>query len=174
MGHDAPGGRPITLCVGPAEDFIAILDNLPSQTRISTDIRLLNGEHMMSTGALFSEFVANLEFPSYFGRNWDAFDECMADLEWVGADAYLVTVLDGGAVLRDEQDDLAVFVAIMVSVAEEWQTRGVPFHTLLQCAADDVDSVRQRIGVPVDAIAVSELKLFINTWRAATGMQSTA
>ena len=24
-----------------------------------------------------------LSFPDYFGRNWDAFDECMRDLSWI-------------------------------------------------------------------------------------------
>lgn len=32
---------------------------------------------------LFNEFSKVLQFPSYFGKNWDAFDECFWDMEWI-------------------------------------------------------------------------------------------
>lgn len=32
---------------------------------------------------LFKYFSEQLEFPDYFGKNWDAFDECVHDLEWI-------------------------------------------------------------------------------------------
>jgi RNAse (barnase) inhibitor barstar len=32
---------------------------------------------------LFDVFAKELSFPPYFGRNWDAFDECLFDMEWI-------------------------------------------------------------------------------------------
>ena len=51
--------------------------------RTSGDIRLfeVDGRNCETKSSLFSEFAGRLNFPDYFGRNWDAFDECMQDLQ---------------------------------------------------------------------------------------------
>ena len=47
--------------------------------------RRIRGHKAKTTAALFDEFAAALQFPCYFGENWDAFDECLNDLEWLRA-----------------------------------------------------------------------------------------
>jgi RNAse (barnase) inhibitor barstar len=45
--------------------------------------RLVDGASMGDRDGLFDEFAAALEFPSWFGRNWDAFLDCLRDLSWL-------------------------------------------------------------------------------------------
>ena len=50
----------------------------------------------------FQEISCSLRFPSYFGWNWDAFDDCMCDLEWLKFTKMLIVVDHFGFVFRDE------------------------------------------------------------------------
>lgn len=41
---------------------------------------VVDGEQCRDQAALFEALARGLAFPSYFGRNWDAVQECLADL----------------------------------------------------------------------------------------------
>jgi len=43
----------------------------------------LRGSKMKDYQGLYNEFGAALQFPYYFGENWNAFDECIKDLSWL-------------------------------------------------------------------------------------------
>ena len=46
-------------------------------------VRTVRGRKMRTVGRLFDEMAAALQFPHYFGENWPAFDECLADIDWL-------------------------------------------------------------------------------------------
>jgi len=64
--------------------------------------RWLRGPKMRTTADLFNEVAAALQFPPYFGENWDALDECLTDMEWLPAEAYVLVVLDAKHLLDRE------------------------------------------------------------------------
>ena len=41
----------------------------------------LDGTQIRSKAAFLEAVAAALNFPDYFGHNWDALDECLADIE---------------------------------------------------------------------------------------------
>lgn len=74
-------------------------------------VRHVRGRRMPTVAALFDEFAAALQFPYYFGRNKDAFDECFGEIgDTVGDDA-VVLVLDADALLNEQPTQLSWFAA---------------------------------------------------------------
>ena len=50
---------------------------------------------------LLRALAVGLKFPAYFGYNWDALEECLSDLPWLGDGARIV-ILHEHLPLRDE------------------------------------------------------------------------
>lgn len=42
----------------------------------------IDARGITSRPAFLDAFAGALHFPDYFGRNWDAFEECLRDLSW--------------------------------------------------------------------------------------------
>lgn len=72
----------------------------------------------------FDEISAALQFPSYFGENWDALDECINDLDWLPAtDSYLLLITDADQLLEDGPfKDLEILMTILEKTAKNWST----------------------------------------------------
>lgn len=102
-------------------------------------LRLIEGRKCMSKAGLLSEFSRVLEFPPYFGRNWDAFEECLTDLEWLPAAGYLIVITDAERLLIHHEKDYATFIEIVQAAGKEWATARsgegarpvIPFHAIL-------------------------------------------
>src|SRR5689334_23849775 len=67
-------------------------------------LKVLRGGKCRTTAGLFTEFAQALNFPDYFGRNWDALEECLADLEWLPAKGYALLLTSAELILPDDED----------------------------------------------------------------------
>lgn len=126
-------------------------------------VRFVRGRWMTDASELFHEWAAALQFPYYFGENWAAFDECLADLEWLQANAYVIVVLDAGYALPDDED-LLVLLKILGRVATGWSEADEfrparPFKVILQEApglrADKLRNRLERLSCPIVSIPAS-------------------
>jgi hypothetical protein len=68
-----------------------------------------------------------LEFPAWFGGNWDALEDCLTDLSWHEAKGH-VLLIEGANALP--QDDLGVFRDVLESAAAYWKERAGPFFAV--------------------------------------------
>jgi hypothetical protein len=145
MSHDAVhqlleiGDPALIAHIGSAADFEELAQQLEDH---GATPRRTQGSAMATLDGLFDEVSSALFFPNYFGRNWDALDECLVDLSWLPAPAY-VLLIDGALdVLRDEPlEQLATFVrilaraasdwAVTIELGEPWDRPAVPFHAVL-------------------------------------------
>jgi len=119
------------------------------------NVRALRGVKMRTVPTLFDEFAAALQFPSYFGENWPAFDECLADMDWLPlASGTVLLVLDAERTLSDDDSDLPTLVRVLASASrtyampiergEWWDRPAVPFHVVLQSDVGAMGTVRTR------------------------------
>jgi RNAse (barnase) inhibitor barstar len=81
--------------------------------------------------ALLGCAAAALEFPGWFGRNWDAFYDCLADLGWRPGPGHLLVFEHTGDLLRTSPEVFETAVAILGEAAAAWERRGVPFRAFL-------------------------------------------
>lgn len=98
-------------------------------------VRPVDGRRCATKAGLLGEFARGLGFPPDAGRNWDAFEECLADLEWLPGKGYLVVVSHADALLHGLDEDYATFVEVVEGVGREWADRHRPFHVVM--AVDD-------------------------------------
>jgi hypothetical protein len=71
---------------------------------------------------LLDRIAQALSFPDWFGRNWDALEDCLTDLSWCEADGH-VFMFEGAV----PGDDLGVLIDVLASSAQFWAARGRSF-----------------------------------------------
>ncbi|MBV6409762.1 MAG: barstar family protein [Burkholderiales bacterium] len=87
---------------------------------------------------LFARLATALEFPGWFGRNWDALADCLGDLSWLRANGYLILLehCDGFRVSHGR--DFATALQVFAAAAEAWRGEQVPFWVLVDMHADGI------------------------------------
>jgi Barstar (barnase inhibitor) len=116
-----------------------------------TVCRVVRGHKATTKPAFFDECAAAWQFPCYFGENWDAFDECLTDLQWLPAEAYVFCVTGAVHLLEKESSEQQQrLLSVLQGIAKEWgqATPSRPakvFHVLLQCTAEEKPSLEQRL-----------------------------
>jgi RNAse (barnase) inhibitor barstar len=101
--------------------------------------RRIDGRQCRTKIALLKLLARTLAFPSHFGRNWDALEDCLTDLGWLPADGYLLVFSHADALLAGRESDYATLIDLLDSVGQAWATQQtghpgrppIPFHTLL-------------------------------------------
>jgi hypothetical protein len=132
-------------------------------------LRVLRGTNMQRMEGFYDELAAALQFPLYFGRNWPAVDECLADLDWMPAGAYLLVFADAPLVLKSAGDgDAEALFKLLSRICGEWaegsangpERKPTPFHVVFHAGIAEADDFSHRvenaIGTPVFRIAVAE------------------
>jgi RNAse (barnase) inhibitor barstar len=68
-----------------------------------------------------------LDFPDWFGGNWDALEDCLSDLSWHEAQGWVLVFREFEALSRD---DLGVLMDVLGSSAEYWAEQGRLFFAV--------------------------------------------
>jgi RNAse (barnase) inhibitor barstar len=119
------------------------LRTVPAQKRAA--VRLIQGRACGTRDAMLDELARALDFPEYFGSNWDALEDCLTDLAWLSSNKFVFVVTNTDALLRDERAMVTNLGDILKEAAAFWQDHDPPaaFHVLFHCEPEHADDVRE-------------------------------
>ena len=82
-------------------------------------------------GEFLERTAAALGFPSWFGGNWDAFFDCLADLSWRPARGHVLVFENTADMRRHAPEALDTAVTILADAAVAWDERGQAFRAFI-------------------------------------------
>ena len=81
--------------------------------------------------ALLARIAGALAFPSWFGGNWDALEDCLSDLSWQPGPGYVLLLEHGKHFGAGHKQEFVTAVEVLDGVAEYWQGQGKPFWAIV-------------------------------------------
>jgi RNAse (barnase) inhibitor barstar len=92
----------------------------------------IDAGHVRDKKSFVDQIAKSLQFPGYFGRNWDALNDCLTDLGWLPTKTGCVIVLENmehfGA---SRQQEFSKATEVLRAVSEYWKGQGLPFWTFV-------------------------------------------
>ncbi|HEX7475835.1 MAG TPA: barstar family protein, partial [Dehalococcoidales bacterium] len=102
--------------------------------------------------ALFTVFKGAFYFPEYFGYNWNAFDECMTDLNWIKSGSYILILKNLEKMPLDEEGRQILFRRLLF-ITKQWRNGmysnkefprpHTPFHIIFASETSNMEKLTQ-------------------------------
>jgi hypothetical protein len=132
------------------------------------ELRTIDGAHTKTRDALYDAFAEAWHFPPWFGRNMDAFDDFMRDLDNMintasgkpPAPGYLTHITNADLILAEQPDAFPWFANCMPFYRDYYRDEASPraaFGLLLSAPPDRLKEVRERwlaADIPVATVTV--------------------
>ena len=89
--------------------------------------------------ALLKAIGDAMAFPEWYGRNWDALLDCLADLGWQSAEGYVVILEHCDGIHGRAEADFVQTLQVFEAAANEWREQGIPFWCFVDMQADGIN-----------------------------------
>ncbi len=132
----------------PEHWLVLVTDDEPAAAGRANDLRgrgpfvaIVQGKRMRTEEHMHDELAAAMQFPSYYGKNSNAFFEFIRDLSWLGDVGLVLLVTDASQVLRADEYGPETFWSALVDAREAWRypieehflrTQPAPYTVVLQ------------------------------------------
>ncbi len=120
----------------PSPTCIHFTDAAPRQAELAGQglfVADIGGGAVHTEEELFEALAGALRFPENFAGNWGALDECLRELEWLGAENGCVLIIRNSEHTWKGHNRMAGrFHASWSEAGEEWVRREKPFHLVFE------------------------------------------
>lgn len=118
----------------------------------SVYVARLNGQDMPDEISAFQQFDELLKFPKYFGWNWNAFYDCIRDLQWLSSDYHVLIIESAENVLSEDDVAREEFFRTLWRAGQRWSYTKRPegvtlskFSVVLSCGTESAPSLARRL-----------------------------
>lgn len=89
---------------------------------------LLDPQPITNEYDLFKSLYKNCRFPNYFGFNWSAVKDCLADFTWHPASGYVLLYKNPGLL---DKESFRIFIEIIETISKLWIPDKIPFKLII-------------------------------------------
>ena len=115
-----------------------LADLLAAAEASGFSIRRVDLSAVRDKAALFERMAMVLEFPDWFGHNWDALADCLGDLSWMPAGGYLILLEDCDEFRASHTKDFTTALQVFAEACSAWREGNVPFWILVGVHTDGI------------------------------------
>lgn len=109
-----------------------------SAHRLGYACAVVNLSNLRDKPALLAALARALAFPTWFGHNWDALEDCLMDLSWRPAPGYVLILEHADGLRAQAEGDFLTALRVLADVSATWAEDGVPFWTFVDLSADGI------------------------------------
>ena len=101
----------------------------------------INGNDVATKAEFFQASAQIMNFPDYFGDNWDAFSDCIDDLSWLSADGYILLYTQPDNFANSDPSEWSIALDIFQEAVESWKETDTPMYVLLRTDSLALDTL---------------------------------
>lgn len=91
----------------------------------------LEGQKIEGKDQFLNHASVAMKFPSHFGKNWDAFADCITDMDWVRAEGYCIYFDHTDAFAEHHASELDTVIELFEDAVGLWKQEGRSMLVLL-------------------------------------------
>ena len=93
---------------------------VPPPVHCAISVKITSG--ISDKKILLTALADEMQFPDYFGMNWDALNECICDLSWLPAGH--VNLIHNDVPMLNDKKELRTYLSILEIACKKWDTTG--------------------------------------------------
>lgn len=102
---------------------------------VGLDVYKLDLGSARGKSGLLDRFAKALRFPPHFGKNWDALNDCLTDLQWLDGKGWVVIVANAQSFADMHEEDFTTAIDLLTGAAAHWRELKKPFWVFIQTQA---------------------------------------